>query len=72
MIALELTPPTAITADHQLADFDSGEVSLDDWLKKRAEELRGWRFAMFRPLLRQDGCRILQFIGRRHQPRKCA
>ncbi len=36
MIAHELTPPAAITADHELAEFDSGEASLDDWLKKRA------------------------------------
>ena len=36
MIARELTPPTAITADHELADFDSGEASLDDWLRRRA------------------------------------
>jgi GNAT superfamily N-acetyltransferase len=31
-----LTPPTAITPAHHLVDFDSGEPSLDDWLKKRA------------------------------------
>ena len=36
MTAPELTPPIAITADRHLADFDSGEVSLDEWLKKRA------------------------------------
>jgi predicted N-acetyltransferase YhbS len=33
---LHLTPPTPITADHRLDDFDSGEPSLDEWLKKRA------------------------------------
>jgi GNAT superfamily N-acetyltransferase len=31
-----LTPPEVITAEHQVADFDSGEKTLDDWLKKRA------------------------------------
>lgn len=36
MTPRELTPPTAITAAHDLADFDCGEVSLNDWLKKRA------------------------------------
>jgi GNAT superfamily N-acetyltransferase len=36
MSALELTAPMAITADHGIDDFDSGEASLDDWLKKRA------------------------------------
>lgn len=36
MTALELTPPAPITVDHYLADFDSGESSLDEWLKKRA------------------------------------
>jgi len=36
MSALDLTPPAPITADHVLADFDSGERSLNEWLKKRA------------------------------------
>lgn len=36
MTALKLTPPAPITSDHQLADFASGELSLDEWLKKRA------------------------------------
>jgi GNAT superfamily N-acetyltransferase len=31
-----LAPPTAITPEHLLAGFDSGEPSLDDWLKRRA------------------------------------
>jgi GNAT superfamily N-acetyltransferase len=34
--ALDLTPPSPIRADHQLSNFDSGELSLNDWLKKRA------------------------------------
>lgn len=33
---LDLTPPSPITTDHQLSNFDSGELSLTDWLKKRA------------------------------------
>ena len=33
---LDLAPPVPITADHDLANFDSGELSLNDWLKKRA------------------------------------
>ncbi len=36
MIALKLTPPAPITADLELANFDSGEPSLNEWLKKRA------------------------------------
>lgn len=36
MSALDLTPPAPITADHELAGFDSGEPSLNEWLKKRA------------------------------------
>ncbi len=36
MIALDLTPPSPITADQELAHFDSGELSLNEWLKKRA------------------------------------
>jgi GNAT superfamily N-acetyltransferase len=30
------TRPRPITADDALADFDSGEASLDDWLRRRA------------------------------------
>ncbi len=33
---LNLLPPTPISADYDLDDFDSGEQSLDEWLKKRA------------------------------------
>jgi Acetyltransferase (GNAT) family. len=36
MSALDFTPPAPITANHELADFDSGEPSLNEWLKKRA------------------------------------
>ncbi len=36
MKALDLTAPTPINADHVLSDFESGEPSLDEWLKKRA------------------------------------
>jgi GNAT superfamily N-acetyltransferase len=31
-----LTSPVPITINHDLADFDSGEPSLNEWLKKRA------------------------------------
>ncbi len=31
-----VSAPQALTDHHQLADFDSGEPSLDDWLKRRA------------------------------------
>jgi GNAT superfamily N-acetyltransferase len=36
MTALDLTPPAPITADRELMNFDSGELSLNEWLKKRA------------------------------------
>ena len=36
MTSLDFTPPALITADQELADFDSGESSLNEWLKKRA------------------------------------
>ncbi|MEE7626184.1 GNAT family N-acetyltransferase [Methylobacter sp. Wu8] len=35
MSALDLTPPAPITVNHELAGFDSGEPSLNEWLKKR-------------------------------------
>jgi GNAT superfamily N-acetyltransferase len=36
MSELDFKPPAPITADQKLADFDSGESSLNEWLKKRA------------------------------------
>jgi GNAT superfamily N-acetyltransferase len=36
MNVVNLSPPSPITGDHELDNFDSGESSLDDWLKKRA------------------------------------
>ncbi len=36
MTAPDFTPPAPITADQDLANFDSGEPSLNEWLKKRA------------------------------------
>jgi len=36
MIGLDLIPPTPITADQELSNFDCGESSLNEWLKKRA------------------------------------
>ena len=36
MIPRDLTPPSSITADQDLTSFDSGEPSLNEWLKRRA------------------------------------
>lgn len=36
MNTLNLRPPSPITADIGLAGFDSGELSLNEWLRKRA------------------------------------
>lgn len=36
MIPPNLSPPAPISAEHNLAEFDSGEFSLNEWLKKRA------------------------------------
>jgi GNAT superfamily N-acetyltransferase len=36
MTTLHLRPPSPITAGSDLADFDSGELSLNEWLRKRA------------------------------------
>lgn len=36
MVNLRLSAPTPITAEHDITDFDSGEVSLISWLQKRA------------------------------------
>jgi len=36
MTGLNLKPPSPLTADHQSTNFDSGEPSLNAWLKKRA------------------------------------
>ena len=36
MTVVDLSPPTPIGPGHELSDFNSGESSLDEWLKKRA------------------------------------
>ncbi|MDP4029641.1 MAG: hypothetical protein Q8P42_11850 [Gallionella sp.] len=36
MTTLDFAPPAPITADQELTNFDSGELSLNEWLKKRA------------------------------------
>jgi GNAT superfamily N-acetyltransferase len=36
MTAPDISPPAPITASHDLANFESGEASLDDWLRMRA------------------------------------
>lgn len=33
---MDFAPPAPIRADHELANFDSGELSLNEWLKRRA------------------------------------
>ncbi len=41
MTAFALTPPAPIGDNHVLSNFDSGEPSLDEWLKKRALKNHG-------------------------------
>lgn len=36
MTTPDFSPPTPITADHDLANFDCGVPSLNEWLRKRA------------------------------------
>jgi len=36
MIRLQFSKPEPIAVEHQLTNFDCGELSLNDWLKKRA------------------------------------
>jgi GNAT superfamily N-acetyltransferase len=36
MTTLDFAPPAPITADHELENFDSGVLSLNEWLKRRA------------------------------------
>jgi GNAT superfamily N-acetyltransferase len=36
-MGLLLLEPAPLAQEHQLAEFDSGEQSLDDWLKRRAQ-----------------------------------
>jgi len=35
-VSLQLSPPESLTAGHDLSAFECGEISLDDWLKRRA------------------------------------
>jgi GNAT superfamily N-acetyltransferase len=39
--SLDLAPPAPLTADHVLKDFDSGEASLNEWLRRRALKNQG-------------------------------
>jgi hypothetical protein len=34
--ASDISVPEKLFAEHDLADFDSGETALDDWLRRRA------------------------------------
>jgi len=36
MKSFDLVPPAPITGAHEAGEFDSGERSLNEWLKKRA------------------------------------
>ncbi len=36
MKARDIAPPAPISRDHRLAEFECGEASLDEWLKRRA------------------------------------
>jgi ribosomal protein S18 acetylase RimI-like enzyme len=36
-MTVPLSPPAPLVADHLTAGFDSGEVSLDDWPRRRAQ-----------------------------------
>jgi GNAT superfamily N-acetyltransferase len=35
-----LSPPAPLNSDHRSADFDSGEASLNDWLRRRAPAIQ--------------------------------
>jgi len=36
MRSVDFAPPAPISTEHRLADFDCGEPSLDEWLRRRA------------------------------------
>ena len=62
--------PAALDREHGLAELDSGEPSLDDWLRKRAVNQPGdRRFALPRHLPRRARGRVLR-VG--HRPRPAA
>ncbi|MGE0383532.1 MAG: GNAT family N-acetyltransferase [Gammaproteobacteria bacterium] len=35
-MSLQFRPPEPLSASHRLDDFDSGEATLDDWIRRRA------------------------------------
>jgi GNAT superfamily N-acetyltransferase len=41
MITRDFAAPTPLTSDHELKNFDCGEFSLNEWLKKRAFKNHG-------------------------------
>lgn len=53
------TPIEALTADHRLDDFDSGEPELDEWLKRRG--LRNQLAGFSRTHVTTDGVRVVGY-----------
>lgn len=51
-----LSPPEPLTASHQLDDFECGEASLDDWLKRRALANQSSGASRTFVVADQDGC----------------
>ena len=56
-----LAPPAPITASHALADFDCGEASLNDWLKRRA--LKNHAAGASRCFVLSDGATVVGYYS---------
>lgn len=61
MSGLTLAPPAPITASHALADFDCGEASLNDWLKRRA--LKNHAAGASRCFVLSDGATVVGYYS---------
>jgi GNAT superfamily N-acetyltransferase len=53
---MQLRPPEPLAASHRLDDFDCGEPSLDDWLKRRALANQSSGASRTFVVADQDGC----------------
>jgi predicted N-acetyltransferase YhbS len=60
-VSRALSAPAPLAAQHQLDDFDSGVVPLDDWLKRRAR--RNEAEGASRTLVTCDGARVVGYYS---------
>jgi len=59
----QFTKPSPLTAAHDLADFDSGEPTLDDWLRRRALANAAAQASQTYVVCRPDSMRVVGYYA---------